>query len=66
MAAPLSLLLDIADVYSNFYDIKNLSGSFGCVRAENKRTRIKITYLIVDIKAVFSKRHCDAVYIYFL
>ena len=32
-----------SDVYSNFYDIKNLSGSFGCVRVENKRTRIKIT-----------------------
>ena len=31
-----------------------------------KETGLKITYLIVDKKAVFSKCHCDAVYIYFL
>ena len=45
MAAALSALSAAghSDVYSNFYDIKNLSGSFGCVRVENKRTRIKIT-----------------------
>ena len=40
-----SSLLDILMFTQSFYNIKNPTGSFGCLRVENKRTaRIKITF----------------------